>query len=192
MAMATSMPPEPMASIPMAPAAGVWLSDPTIVLPGTPKRSWWTGWLTPLPGRLNQIPNFRQALRRKRWSSGFLLSSWMRLWSTYWAESSVRARSSPMASSSSMTSVPVASWVRVWSIRRPISSPGIICPSSRCDSISFCATFRPTSVSLRSSVPGSLRRRPVPAPPESGRSPAPRARGGKGRTDASPPARTGP
>ena len=39
MAMATSIPPAPMASMPMAPAAGVWLSEPTRVLPGMPNRS---------------------------------------------------------------------------------------------------------------------------------------------------------
>ena len=36
--------------MPMAPALGVWLSEPSSVLPGLPKRSRWTGWLTPLPG----------------------------------------------------------------------------------------------------------------------------------------------
>ncbi|OQC73646.1 MAG: hypothetical protein BWX44_01386 [Spirochaetes bacterium ADurb.Bin001] len=38
-ASATSNPPAPMASIPSAPAVGVWLSDPNSDLPGTPKRS---------------------------------------------------------------------------------------------------------------------------------------------------------
>ena len=37
--------------------------------------------------------------------------------------------------------VPVASWVSVWSIRMPISWPGVISPSTRWTSISFCATF---------------------------------------------------
>ena len=34
-------------------------------------------------------------------------------------------RSRPIASSSSMTIVPVASWVSVWSMRTPISAPGV-------------------------------------------------------------------
>src|SRR6266849_4721147 len=40
-----------------APAAQVWLLDPRSVLPGTPNRSRWAGWLTPLPGRLYPRPN---------------------------------------------------------------------------------------------------------------------------------------
>src|ERR1700722_14471365 len=38
--------------------------------------------------------------------------------------------------------VPVASWVSVWSIRIPISAPGVIEPDSRCDSMSFLAMSR--------------------------------------------------
>ena len=56
----------------MAPAAQVWLSDPRRQAPGRPNCSWCTGWLTPLPAWLYQIPKRRQALRRKRWSSAFL------------------------------------------------------------------------------------------------------------------------
>jgi len=37
-------------------------------------------------------------------------------------------------------SVPVASWVSVWSLRIPFSSPGFMSPCIRCDSISFCVT----------------------------------------------------
>lgn len=37
--------------------------------------------------------------------------------------------------------VPVASWVRVWSIFRAIDSPSRIDPSSRCEAISFWVTF---------------------------------------------------
>ena len=35
----TSKPPAPMASIPIPPPVGVWLSEPNKVLPGLPKRS---------------------------------------------------------------------------------------------------------------------------------------------------------
>ncbi len=66
MASATSTPPAPKASIPSDPAAGVWLSEPTMVWPGFPKLCMWTGWLMPLPGREYQTPNFRQAERRNR------------------------------------------------------------------------------------------------------------------------------
>ena len=48
-AKATSRPPAPKASMPKAPAAGVWLSEPARLLPGMPKRSICTGWLTPFP-----------------------------------------------------------------------------------------------------------------------------------------------
>ena len=40
MAMATSRPPAPIASMPIEPAAGVWESAPSSVLPGMPKRCW--------------------------------------------------------------------------------------------------------------------------------------------------------
>ena len=43
MAIATSMPPAPIASMPSEPAAGVWLSEPRRLLPGTPRRSICTG-----------------------------------------------------------------------------------------------------------------------------------------------------
>ena len=48
---------------PRDPAAGVWLSDPTIVLPGMPKRCMWVGWETPLSGLEYQSPNRWQAER---------------------------------------------------------------------------------------------------------------------------------
>ena len=54
---------------------------------------------------------------------------------------SVRARSSPSASNSCITSVPVASWVNVWSMWRAISSPGVTSPDSKWDSISLRATL---------------------------------------------------
>ena len=56
MTMAISRPPTPIASMPSAPAAHVWESEPIIVAPGRPKRAWWTGWDTPLPARENHSP----------------------------------------------------------------------------------------------------------------------------------------
>ncbi len=50
MAMATSSPPAPMASMETPAAPGVWLSEPIMVSPGRPKRSICTWWETPLPG----------------------------------------------------------------------------------------------------------------------------------------------
>src|SRR5438067_13541534 len=61
----------------------------------------------------------------------------------YCADSSVCARSRAIASSSSMTIVPVASCVSVWSILTPISAPGVSFPSTTWSAMSFCATFRP-------------------------------------------------
>jgi hypothetical protein len=52
----TERPPAPIASMPIAPAAGVWESVPSSVLPGTPKSCWCTGWLMPLPPRENHMP----------------------------------------------------------------------------------------------------------------------------------------
>ena len=83
MAMATSRPPVPMASMPSDPAAQVWLSAPIRTWPGTPNRCMCTGCETPFPGLENHRPNRRQAERRNRWSSAFLLSACSRLWSTY-------------------------------------------------------------------------------------------------------------
>ncbi len=66
MAMATSMPPAPMASMPIEPAAVVWLSQPTMDWPGMPKCSMCTGWLMPLPGPEYHTPKRSQALLRNR------------------------------------------------------------------------------------------------------------------------------
>jgi len=64
MASATSSPPTPIASMPKDPAAGVWESEPTIVLPGIPKRCMCVGCETPLPGLENHNPNRCEAVRR--------------------------------------------------------------------------------------------------------------------------------
>src|ERR1700761_1827052 len=140
-ASATSNPPTPIASMPSDPAAGVCESEPTMVLPGIPNRCMCVGCDTPLPGLENHSPNLCAAVRRYSWSSAFFSSVCSRLWSTYCTLTSVRARSSPRASSSCITSVPVASCVRVWSMWIAISSPGVISPDSRWDSISFRATL---------------------------------------------------
>src|SRR5579875_3387158 len=140
--MAASIPPTPIASMPSEPAAHVCESDPAIVAPGLPNRCMCTGCETPLPALENHSPNRWQADRRNRWSAMLSSSVCSRLWSTYWAETSVRTLSRPSASSSSMTMVPVASWVSVWSIRSPISSPGVMSPQTRCEEMSFCVTVR--------------------------------------------------
>ncbi len=56
MAAATSIPPEPIAIMPIPPPVGVWLSAPSSVLPGCPKRSRCTWWQIPLPAREKTIP----------------------------------------------------------------------------------------------------------------------------------------
>ena len=140
-ASATSRPPAPMASMPSDPAEHVWLSEPSSMAPLTPNDSMCTGWLTPLPGRLYHRPNLRQALRKNRWSSALRKSSWSRSWSTYCTDRSARARPAPMASNSSMASVPVASWSSVCQTRSASSPPACMEPSSRWAAISFCARF---------------------------------------------------
>ena len=65
-ALATSKPPAPIASIPHAPAWGVWESHPSIVSPGMSNRSMWAQWLIPFPGPENRAPYRWQTLRRKR------------------------------------------------------------------------------------------------------------------------------
>src|SRR5271166_3167367 len=140
-ASATSMPPAPKANIPREPAADVWLSEPTSVSPGLPKRCICTGWLMPLPGRLYQIPKRRHAERRNRCSSAFRLSLSSRLWSMYWAATPTFTRSVPIASSSNITSVPRTSWRSAWSMRRAISSPGVMFPAFSRERIKVCVTL---------------------------------------------------
>ena len=65
-AFATSKPPAPIASMPHAPACGVWESHPSIVSPGTSKASMWAQWLMPFPGPENRAPYRWHTLRRKR------------------------------------------------------------------------------------------------------------------------------
>ena len=72
-----------LASMPQAPACGVWESQPTIVSPGMSKASMWAQWLMPFPGPENRAPYRWQTLRRKRWSSAFSYPVWRMLWSTY-------------------------------------------------------------------------------------------------------------
>src|SRR3954470_4821669 len=91
----------------------------------------------PLPGREKWIPYLRQSAWSIRWSSGFLKSSWMTLWSTYWTARSTLTRGTSSCSNCISDIVPVASWRRVWSIRRAIGSPGSRSPSTRC-SRSIC------------------------------------------------------
>ena len=57
MAVATSRPPQPIASDPMAPQVGVCESVPIRLAPGAAKRSRWTWWQMPLPGREKWMPN---------------------------------------------------------------------------------------------------------------------------------------
>ena len=56
MATATSSPPAPIASMPTAPAVGVWLSLPRSVHPGRVRRSRCTWWQMPLPGFEKRTP----------------------------------------------------------------------------------------------------------------------------------------
>src|SRR4051812_31071717 len=60
----------------------------------------------------------------------------------YCAARPTLTRSMPIASSSSITSVPSTSCRRVWSTFSAMSPPGRISPSRRCDWINFCAMFR--------------------------------------------------
>ena len=61
-----------------------------------------------------------------RWSSGFLKSSWMTLWSTYWTARSTCTRGTlELLELHAAPSCPVASWSSVWSIRSAIGSPGL-------------------------------------------------------------------
>src|SRR5215210_8148764 len=72
-----------------------------------------------------------------RWSSGFLKSSWMTLWSTYCTARSTRTRGTSSCSNCMNAIVPVASWSSVWSTRSAIGRPGSSSPSTRC-SRSIC------------------------------------------------------
>jgi len=52
-----------------------------------------------------------------------------------------------MAEKCSQAMVPVASWVRVWSIRMAMGSPGLIRPSTKCARMIFWTMFDPMAVS---------------------------------------------
>ncbi len=66
-----------------------------------------------------------------RWSSGFLKSSWMTLWSMYWTARSTLTRGTSSCSYCMQAIVPVASWSSVWSTRSAIGEPGVSSPSTR-------------------------------------------------------------
>ena len=59
----------------------------------------------------------------------------------YATDNFVFTRSISIASSSRYAMVPVESCVKVWSMRIPISVPGIISPSIRCAAIIFSVKF---------------------------------------------------
>src|ERR687894_1312663 len=67
-----------------------------------------------------------------RWSSGFLKSSWMTLWSMYWTARSTCTRGTSSCSNCMHAIVPVASWSSVWSTRSEMGDPGSSSPSTRC------------------------------------------------------------
>ena len=65
----------------MPPPVGVWLSEPIRVFPGAPKRSRWTWWQIPFPGREYQMPCFFATEAMNRWSSAFSKPDCRVLWS---------------------------------------------------------------------------------------------------------------
>src|SRR3954453_6313516 len=88
----------------------------------------------PLPGREESSPNLRAIAWSILWSSGFLKSSWMTLWSTYCTARSTCTRSTSSCSNCMHAIVPVASCRSVWSTLSAIGSPGFRSPSTRCSS----------------------------------------------------------
>src|SRR5919109_310879 len=78
------------------------------------------------------MPYLRHSAWSMRWSSGFLKSSWITLWSTYWTARSTFTRGTSSCSNCISDIVPVASWSSVWSMRSAIGSPGSSSPSTRC------------------------------------------------------------
>src|SRR5918999_3695239 len=78
------------------------------------------------------MPYLRAMAWSIRWSSGFLWSSWMTLWSMYWTARSTCTRGTSSCSNCMHAIVPVASWSSVWSTRREMGDPGSSSPSTRC------------------------------------------------------------
>src|SRR5215211_7583897 len=78
---------------------------------------------------------------KKRWSSGFLKSSWIMLWSTYWTAKGTSTLSTPIRSNCRQAIVPVASCSSVWSILKPTSSPGSSEPLTMCSSSILVTRF---------------------------------------------------
>src|ERR671914_658409 len=78
------------------------------------------------------MPYLRAMAWSIRWSSGFLKSSWMTLWSMYWTARSTCTRGTSSCSNCMHAIVPVASWSSVWSTRSEMGDPGSSSPSTRC------------------------------------------------------------
>src|SRR5215211_4092395 len=78
------------------------------------------------------MPYRRASAWSMRWSSGFLKSSWITLWSTYWTARSTFTRGTSSCSNCIIDIVPVASCSSVWSTRSEIGAPGVSSPSTRC------------------------------------------------------------
>src|SRR5215210_4409017 len=111
---------------------------------------------------------------RKRWSSGFLKSSWMTLWSTYWTARSTSTLSTPIRSNCRQAIVPVASCSSVWSILRPASSPGAGEPLTMWSLRMLATRFAAIAHHLRetsSLPPHSTQPDDAPTPGGSGRRP---------------------
>ena len=76
----------------------------------------------------------------------------------YATERSVFTLSTPIASNWRYAIVPVASWVSVWSILRPISVPFTISPSTICALMIFSVSVSPISLLLCVSFTGAAPR----------------------------------
>src|SRR5215208_5420558 len=120
------------------------------------------------------MPYFAANACKKRWSSGFLWSSWMTLWSTYWTARSTSTLSTPIRSNCRQAIVPVASCSSVWSILRPTSSPGSSEPLTMWSLRILATRFSAIAHHLRetsSLPPHSTQPNDAPTPGGSGRRP---------------------
>lgn len=116
----------------MPPAVGVWLSEPTRVAPGLAKFSRWSWWQMPVPGPEYTPPNLAATVRQE--------AVVVRVAEVHLERVVVHVAQGNIGldpgdaqgfETGASAMVPVASWVRVWSMRRPISLPGVMVPETR-------------------------------------------------------------
>ena len=116
--------------MPRPPPVGVWLSEPSSVLPGAPNRSTVDLVADAVPGAGEEDAVLRGDRLQVQVVVGVLEAGLQRVVIDVADGLLVLTRGTPIASNCRYAIVPVASWVRVWSIRMAISLPAFLSPDT--------------------------------------------------------------